>query len=492
MHRKNAFFTLVFAAFFGAALAAFSGCTSLLGDFEISSDVGEAGTTGGPGANGNACGAGTECASGFCADGVCCESACSGTCETCSIDKGKCVPVPDGQDPQKECLPTPRVDAGLAPEPDAAPLDDGGDGGAVSEAGVEQDGGGQVNLPDAGFVSADDKCAGSCNGNRACKFPALETTCGTKFCNTSTQAARFACDGKGRCELAMETCKSFSCEGEDCRMDCTEANDCQSTHFCNQQGKCQAKLTDGVGCSLPDQCKSGFCVVENGAGVCCNSGCSTTQFGPGATCKKSGAQGQCKCSIDCGTGSCRLFYRDFDTDGFGDKDGAPPSTAVVGCDNAAPPAGYVADNTDCDDKDNRAHPGQTDWFADTSLGKGLNDFNCDGVVSKETREYPGATCYVCGAPKTCDPATSCPASSKQQSRLSCALYDNSLVFCLPGQTCNPYSCGFGKGATNTAGFTTTVPCGTTSPTFKTCSACPASASIVAPPSTIASKQQRCH
>jgi hypothetical protein len=497
MHRKTTLITLVFAAFFGAALAAFSGCTSLLGDYEVSPDNGEAGTNVGPGTNGAACQLGTECGSGFCADGVCCESACSGTCEACNIDKGKCVAVPDGQDPQKECLPEPRPDAGIAQEPDAtAPIGDGGDGcdgGTTPEGGVEDDGGaGQIHIPDGGFVSMDEKCAGSCNGNRACKFPKGEVTCGTKFCNTSTQAGRFACDGKGRCELAMETCKSFSCEGEECRVDCTEQNDCQSTHFCNQQGKCQAKLSDGVGCSLPDQCTSGFCVVENGAGVCCNSGCGTAQFGPGATCKRAGAQGQCKCSIDCGTGSCRLYYRDFDGDTYGDKDGTTPNTAVVGCDNAAPPAGFVADNTDCDDKDNRAHPGQTAWYADTTLGKGLNDFNCDGVISKELREYPGATCYTCGSPKECPASTTCPAGSTVQSRLTCALYE-SIVFCPVGTTCNPYTCGYAfKFATNTTGFTTTVACGATSATYKTCGQCPGSASIVAPPSSVTSAQQRCH
>lgn len=486
MNRTTTTLTLLSAAAFGLALASFVGCTSLLGDYQIaeSSEAGaEAGNTG------VSCTTGTECTSGFCTDGVCCESACSGSCESCSIDKGKCVPVPDGQDPDKECLPAPRPDAGEVPEPDASvPVDGGGDGGA-SEGGVaDPDGGGAVNIPDGGFTSTEERCAGSCNGNRACKFPGSEASCGSKFCNSSTEAARFACDGKGHCELGLQACASFSCEGEECRKTCAEENDCQTTHFCNQQGICQERLGNGLGCGTASQCKSGFCVVENGSGVCCNSACSTADFGPGASCKTPGATGQCKCSVACGAGSCRLFYRDLDVDGYGDKDGVTANnTAKVGCDNAPPPAGFVANNTDCDDSDNRAHPGQTGWFSDTTLGKGLNDFNCDGNIQKELSEYPGATCYVCGAPKTCTAGTKCAKAQTSQSRLTCALYRD--LICPIGQSC--YSCGYSLFNSNTAGFTSTVACGASSATYKTCGKCSGLLGA-APPSSTSTRQQRCH
>ena len=52
---------------------------------------------------GTVCGAGSDCASGYCVDGVCCDQACSGVCETCG--DGTCTPVPLGQDPQSECAP---------------------------------------------------------------------------------------------------------------------------------------------------------------------------------------------------------------------------------------------------------------------------------------------------------------------------------------------------------------------------------------------------
>ena len=92
------------------SIVAFTGCTAILGDFEISSGV-DAGTTDGAvgKAEGTTCGAANECASGNCVDGVCCESACAGECETCNLPNtlGKCMPVPDGEDPQNECATTP-------------------------------------------------------------------------------------------------------------------------------------------------------------------------------------------------------------------------------------------------------------------------------------------------------------------------------------------------------------------------------------------------
>jgi hypothetical protein len=338
------------------------------------------------------------------------------------------------------------------------------------------------------------KCAGSCNGNRACKFPGRELGCGTKFCNTSTEAARFSCDGKGGCDLALEKCASFTCENNECRKTCAEQNDCQKTHFCNQMGLCQERLGNGLGCGNDDQCKSGFCVVEGGSGVCCNSGCSTAEFGPGASCKVAGSIGQCKCSVNCGAGSCRLYYQDFDGDTFGNKDGTPPTTAKVGCDNAPPPVGYVADRTDCDDQDNRAKPGQTAWFADQTLGKGLRDFNCDGVISKELREDTGGICYVCTqpVPKTCSASQTCPANSTVQTRLNCDLYQN-LIFCLPGNPCPPsYSCGSSTFFANKEGFAGVVNCGDNNSSYVTCGTCPGSAIATNAAEPKTTRQQRCH
>jgi hypothetical protein len=58
---------------------------------------------GGPKANGELCGAGSECMSTFCADGVCCNEACAGACRTCGT--GTCVNVTRRPDPP-ECYGT--------------------------------------------------------------------------------------------------------------------------------------------------------------------------------------------------------------------------------------------------------------------------------------------------------------------------------------------------------------------------------------------------
>ncbi len=462
----------------GSFAAAFSGCTSLLGDFTVA-PAGDGGAAG-KGELGKACSAAGDCASGFCADGVCCESSCSGACESCALaTKGKCLPHGAGTDPEKECLPAPRPDAGIEPGPvDAGPVDAGPD--ATGSAG--DSGSTTIAVPDGGLTQSDELCAGSCDGNRACKYPSTDTFCGTKFCSSSTEAARFKCDGKGNCDLTTNTCAAFVCEGEGCRQACASQDDCQATHFCNSSGKCQEKLGNGVSCTSPTDCVSGFCVVEAGSGVCCNADCGKI---PGGSCKQPANVGKCKCSIDCGTGSCRLFFRDADKDGYGDKTGTVANTnAQVGCDNALAPTGFVADNTDCADNDLRARPGQSLYFDTPITGGTSYDFNCNGSVDKETDEYPGVTCHFCGAPSKCPSQLTCSVAN-DSAYLSCALQ---RALCLPPST-NCYTCG-GVGLNKlNSGFLANVACGATG-TLTTCGKCTFKGGSPTG-TTTASKVQRC-
>lgn len=486
MKRTTTLASIFAAAVFGVAAAGFVGCTSILGDFEVGpATPSEAGI--GTKANGAACTNGSDCSSTFCTDGVCCESSCSGTCESCKIDPGKCVPVPDGQNPDNECKPEPLPDAGPAVEPDAdVPPPDAGDGGSLE--GGQADASNEINLPDGGVTTDPNKCSvGVCNGQRACKFPGKEVACGTQFCNSTTQAAGYQCDGKGHCSLEIETCKSFVCENNECRVDCASNDDCQSTHFCDGDLKCKPKKGNGVTCNNPNECQTGFCVVEgSGPGVCCNSECDPAEI-PGASCKQAGSVGACKCSLNCGTAACRLFYKDADNDTFGDKTGSVTlGTAVAGCEGAAPPNGFSATKTDCDDGDANVRPNQTSYFSTPNAKVGF-DYNCSGALEKYYPEYDGSSCQFCYEDTrggTCSSAARC-STLNDQSRLLCKPYKSIIIG-------GGVTCGYGTpfGPTNTAGFITTVGCGVSSSSYRTCGKCATKAGT--PTVTSSTVQQLCH
>jgi hypothetical protein len=304
--------------------------------------------------NGVTCAANSDCQSGFCTDGVCCNNACAGTCEKCSLtgSVGTCSPIPANTDPEMECVPV-VSDAGVTTVADASPTTvDSGEGGAGGDAGADADGGpsgdasadasgdagaaggdagdaGQaLNLPDGGYTSTASTCYGACDGNGgngkgACVYPGATKTCGTQFCNANDQAAGFACDGNGSCNLGFSTCNKYACTGDACGTTCTIDSECLSGYYC-AGGTCQPTLGLGQVCSVPSQCSSGFCskgVANTGTTlVCCTSDCTI----PGGTCLQSAAlQGQCECSVSCPGGSCQVYYQDLDGDTYGNKDGDP-------------------------------------------------------------------------------------------------------------------------------------------------------------------------
>lgn len=384
-----------------ALAVTFSGCTTILGSF----DVAPAGT-----ASGATCDAGAQCGTGFCSDGVCCEATCDGVCEACNVpgSVGKCTPIPDGENPANECPTTPlppegEEDAGTPIDLDAG---DAGDDAGVNDAGVA------FAPPDGGVERNDGQCGGVCNGQRACRFPGTERTCGTTFCATPTEQARAACDGAGHCTVGSDRCEAYSCAdgSPGCKQSCTGEADCASTHFCDAlSSTCKPKLGNGSACNSLAQCQDAHCV----SGVCCNDECTTI---PGGSCTSPGHIGECRCA-ECTTGTCQLFYRDADGDGYGNKNGTiAAGTAKPGC-VAAPPVGFVADNTDCFDDASRpisaqVHPGQSTYFAaayDTGSGTSY-DYDCDGSLAKETPEYPGGTCGFCRVGRIgalCSQSTTC-------------------------------------------------------------------------------------
>jgi hypothetical protein len=532
-------------------------CTSLLGDFSKSSgvsadgsmgdDTGGTGTGGNEGggtsssggrdgnssgaANGTACQSGAACASGYCADGVCCNNACNGPCESCNAtgSPGTCTGYAMNTDPEKECLSVSEKIALEAGTMDAAGEGGGDDGGGeaggdggvegghdggVADGGSPKDAAGDgpsdagsdapvYNFPDGGVTSNDMVCAGSCNGmggngKGACTYPGPTTTCGTAWCNQSSQSGQFTCDTQGGCGITTTDCGKYACENKACVSTCSATTDCADSDYCNASASppvCTPKLGDGLACTLPTECKSGACTNVGGSGpatICCSSACDTV---PGATCFKPGHIGQCECSVDCGdAGSCMLWYRDYDKDGYGDQSGTLANgNAMVGCSGQTPPTGWVTDHSDCDDSNGpyaaQVNPAQTGFFG-YGDSKNLNnpyDWNCDGKLEKSVPEYPGASCEFCsgsGAPLTCSMAYTCGAAGDQAS-FGCGLARRILCFGFPPRCsfisyCSDYP---------VTGFTQTVPCGQYQNTT-TCSTCTAAGGYPQA-GTPTSTQQQC-
>jgi hypothetical protein len=436
---------------------------------------------------GEVCGAGGDCASGACGDGVCCDTDCKGSCESCKIggSVGKCVPIPEGTDPDNDCPAEALPDAGPPIEPV-----DAGDAGDAGDAAVV-DAGPAFVPPDGGFTLQDDVCKGACNGKRACQYPGKAKQCGPKFCGNTIEQGRPACDGKGHCSLAVESCDPFACPPAaiGILVSCLPASHCISESFCASAGGnvCKPKLADGTSCGNVSQCKSGHCV----AGVCCNDECNV----PGGTCTGAGSIGTCQCAACPGGKACKLYYRDADGDGYGDQTGTIGNGgAAPGCANAAdgaPPVGFVADNTDCFDAlpiggiAASVHPGQYGYFTAPYGAANSFDYNCSGQPEKETPEFIGETCKYCGYVNS----GSFLVCSHNYSGTCSATNQRAGLGCKNSSGKPPFE-QFGCFTDTTKGFTSAVACGSSS-TATLCGIC-AGASQAPAPSTYSTVQQRCH
>ncbi len=91
-----------------------------------------------------------------------------------------------------------------------------------------------------------------------------------------------------------------------------------------------------------------------------------------------GLDDDCDGTVD--EGVLSTFYRDADRDGFGDR-----TLTRQAC---SAPAGYVDNPDDCADSDDRAHPGQTQYF-DSPRPDGSFDFNCNGRVERAYEDARG-------------------------------------------------------------------------------------------------------
>jgi hypothetical protein len=465
-----------------------------------------------------------ECGSGFCVDGVCCDTACTDVCANCALKDttGLCSPYAAGTDPEGECTGAPGT-PGTGGSGGKGGAAGGGPGGSAVDGGSPD--AEQINPPDGGIVAMAIKCGGTCSGAMHCGgFADGGTSCGNAFCNTHQELAAPVCDGKGTCGIALSTCTNgYGCDqtakpNAMCHASCNANGDCDAKYYCNgTTNMCAQTKADGLTCATDAECLHGHCAGAGTgvSGICCNTACPSP-----LTCNASGSVGTCSCpGMKCTAGvACVAFYPDGDGDGFGDKTATVNNgKAMAACANAPPP-GFVADNTDCDDGDMNVYPGQTAYFSTPSKGIGTYDYNCDGMKEKGIPEYPGATCAFC--PNACtgngctDPVSGTCASTNEVASLACpreggicpiiilppvsaatSTVQIAASIVVPPVNISVACCGCS--ALDQAGFTTTVDCFVSSNTYTTCGTCGAASGVIGSssggkPNGVTSKVQTCH
>ena len=294
-------------------------------------------------ANGEACAAGSECASAFCADGVCCNTACdAGTCDACSIaagaaSDGTCAlltgPACDDAD---ACTQSDTCQAGACTgsNPVICAAQDGcHDPGTCDPAtGVcsnpsKADGSA---CDDADACTQSDTCqAGACTGSNPVTCAAQDGchdagTCdpATGVCASPNKADGTACDDGNACTQS-DSCQAGSCAGAD-PVACTAQDQCHdvgtcdpATGVCSDPAKADGSACDdGDACSQTDACESGACVGADAkscpaidecheAGTCdtATGDCSAPAKSDGEPCSVGTCQaGVCAPGPDGGTG----------------------------------------------------------------------------------------------------------------------------------------------------------------------------------------------
>ena len=318
---------------------------------------------------GEACIAGAECASGYCpaGDGVCCHAACEGECEACveaktGLGDGTCGPISANTDPDTEC-------------PDEGATSCGANGtGCNGDTGVTG-----CNLYDDTTVCADGACAAG----------------------TSTEVSY--CDGSGVCDVGgTASCAPYACDsaGTGCLTGCTGHGDCDAGSYCDGNGDCVPKETDGTACTDDDACVSGFCTD----GVCCDRICD-------ATCES------CSASATGGSdGVCGAITVDTDPD--------------TECTDTGP-ASCGADGTGCNG--DGANPG-CNVYNNTTV---CSPASCTNGILTDLVWCDGAGTCGAAAPTPCAPylcdASGTACSTSCVSHLDCA----SSSYCDGTGTCVP-------------------------------------------------------
>jgi hypothetical protein len=252
---------------------------------------------------------------------------------------------------------------------------------------------------------------------------------------TVPHAATALCDGAGNCLAAtcdngfendQGVCKAPGCVGVACGGSdgagglCTgDDGICASGQHCSSGGQC---VCDGSSCS-------GCC---DASGKCQTSAMATCGIG-GVSCQA--------CTGGCCTasGTCEQYlYPDMDHDGFGD------GTATPVC--GQPTTTMVADNTDCCDTDNRAHPQGAP--ASPADYPGLTTLE-DGGVGPQVADNCGTFDYDCSGSAVELYANLCtPANFPGCGPTCTATVVGTCAFCGIGPALPPAPCPIGVPGVN--------------------------------------------